>query len=80
MLRRPIHSKIEVVAPEEEEEDLPPLISLLIVPCVTVSSSVSSARSSAHFTVRITCPPNAKSPNSSWATLISYLLTNLNTV
>jgi len=34
------------------------LISLLIRPCVTISSLVSSSRSSAHLTVRIPCPPN----------------------
>ena len=46
--------------------------------CSTGSSWASSTRSSAYFTVRITCPPIWKCPYSSGASLVKYLLYKLN--
>jgi hypothetical protein len=42
------------------------------MPCSTFSSLASSTRSSAYFTVRITCPPILKSPNPSGTSLVRY--------
>ena len=49
-------------------------ISLWIMSCSTTSSSDSSTRSSAYYTIQITCPPLLKSPNPSMASLVRYLL------
>ena len=48
--------------------------------CITVSFSASSTRSSAYFTLRITCPPVRKYPNSSRASLVRYTLCKLNRI
>ena len=51
---------------------LPISISLSITPGSKLSFLASSTKSSAYFTVRITCPPILKSPNPSRASLRRY--------
>jgi hypothetical protein len=46
----------------------------------TFSSLASSTRSSAYFTMRITCPPILNSPNPSRASLVRYSLYYLNRI
>jgi hypothetical protein len=48
------------------------LISLSVMPYSTISSLASSTRSSAYFTVWITCLPTVKSPNPSRVSLVMY--------
>jgi hypothetical protein len=43
-----------------------------IMPCSTTSSFVSSTRSCAYITVRITCPPILKPPDHSRASLVKF--------
>jgi hypothetical protein len=50
------------------------------MPRSTFFSLASSTRSSAYFTVRITCPPILKSPNPSRASLVRYSLYKLNRI
>ena len=51
-------------------------ISLSFMPYSTISSLASSTRSSAYFTVWITCLPTVKSPNPSRASLVIYHCTS----
>jgi len=51
-------------------------ISLSVMPYSTISSLASSTRSSAYFTVWITCHPIVKAPNPSRAPLVMYHCTS----
>jgi hypothetical protein len=55
-------------------------VTLSFIPCSTVYFQVSSTRSSAYFTVRITSPPILKSPKPSRSSLVRYSLYELNRI
>ena len=50
------------------------------MPCSTDSPLASSTRSSAYFTVRITCPPVLKTPNPSTVSFVQLCGVQLNTI
>ena len=53
-------------------QHLPVSISVLVIPCISVSILASSTRPSAYFTELITCSPTLKFPNPSTASLVTY--------
>jgi len=53
-------------------QHLPVSISVLVIPCISVSILAGSTKSSAYFTELIMCPPALKSPNPSTASSVMY--------